>query len=77
MFINLKIEMLKKGVTVKVLSEKIGVSCKTYSNKMNGSSEFTRKEMYTIRDEIFPDKSIEYLFTMNSNAKTNTPEYKN
>jgi len=70
MFINLKIEMMKKGITVKALSEKIGVSSKTYSNKMNGSSEFTRKEMYTIRDEFFPDKSIEYLFTLDSGQKT-------
>jgi transcriptional regulator with XRE-family HTH domain len=62
MFINLKIEMMKRGVTVKDLSERIGISSKTYSNKMNGTSEFTRKEMYTIRDLFFPDKSIEYLF---------------
>lgn len=64
MFVNLKIEMMKKGVTAKKISEKIGISNKTFFNKMNGSSEFTRREMYTIRDEFFPDKSIEYLFTI-------------
>lgn len=64
MFVNLKIEMLKKGVSAKKISEKIGISTKTFFNKMNGSSEFTRKEMYTLRDEFFPDKSIEYLFTI-------------
>lgn len=63
MFMNLKIEMLKAGVTGKNISEKLGTSSKTIYNKLNGFSEFTRKEMYTIRDEFFPDKTIEHLFS--------------
>lgn len=77
MFINLKLEMMKKGVTAKDLSIKIGISNKTYSNKMNGHSEFTRKEMYTIRDMFFPDKSIEYLFSINKNVTSYKHKYKN
>ncbi len=70
MFMNLKIEMLKLGITNKDISKEIETSTKTTYNKLNGFSEFTRKEMYTIRDKFFKDKTIEYLFETSENCSS-------
>lgn len=62
MFPNLRAEMARKGITSKRLSIVIGVSPKTLSNKLYGRSEFTLAEMLAIKNRLFPDLSLDYLF---------------
>ena len=70
MFPNLRAEMARKGLDGVDISARLGCSQKTFSNKMNGKSEFTRAEIFTIRNEFFPDLTIEYLFQIDCSKNT-------
>ena len=64
MFSNLKSEMARKNLTIMDLSKNKKLdSCYTsLRNKFSGKSDWIRSEMFIIRDEYFPDKTLEYLF---------------
>lgn len=62
MFKNLKAEMARDGRTNEDLAKVTGIDRASVSNKMNRKTEWTRKEMYLIKTECFPDCSIDYLF---------------
>lgn len=64
MFKNLKAEMAREGLERKAIALGIGVSERSFGNKMTGRSEFTRSEMLKIHKKYFPKCSIEYLFEM-------------
>lgn len=63
MFRNLLAEMARFKVSnddlIKTLDFK---SEKTLNNKLAGRTEFTRKEMFLIKQNLFPDYDLEYLF---------------
>lgn len=56
-------EMVKKGITRKILAEELGITPKTLFNKMNGITEFTWEEVKKIRQLVAPNKTLEELFT--------------
>ena len=64
MFENLKAEMSRKNLTMMDLSKnpKLNLSYESVRNKFNGLTEWSRNEMWVIKNEYFKDKSIEYLF---------------
>lgn len=62
MFPNLKAEMARSGVDGKTIATSIGITPRTFSNKLCGKSEFTRSEMMKIQSGFFNGLSIEYLF---------------
>lgn len=62
MYPNLRAEMARKNIKSVVVAEILGISYDTMSNKMNGKSDFTRTEIFKIRDKFFPDLTLEYLF---------------
>ena len=62
MFKNLLAEMARRDINNIDLSRLLKLTPNTISRKMTGKSEFTRKEMFTIRDNFFPELTIEYLF---------------
>jgi hypothetical protein len=62
MFPNLKAEMARKGIDGVTISSFVGCTPKTFSSKMNGKTEFTRSEIFTIQKEFFPSLTVEYLF---------------
>ena len=70
MFPNLRAEMARKGLSVNEIASRIGCTSKTFRNKLSGKSEFTRAEVFKIRNEFFPNLSIEYLFQ--NDQKQNT-----
>lgn len=49
MFFNLRAEMARKHINQLEIAVVLGISVKSVSNKMNGKSEFTRKEMFLIK----------------------------
>ena len=62
MFKNLLAEMARRDINNLDLSRLLNLTPNTISRKMTGKSEFTRKEMFAIRDNFFPELTIEYLF---------------
>lgn len=62
MFKNLKAEMARSGKTNEDLAKVTGIDKASISNKRNGKTEWTRREMYSIKTELFPECSIDYLF---------------
>jgi len=64
MFENLVSEMARKKISMMDMSKdkELGLSYTTLRNKFNGDTEWVRIEMWTIKKNYFPDKSIEYLF---------------
>lgn len=62
MFPNLRAEMARKGIDGKNMSARLECDPKTFNNKINGKTEFTRSEIFKIQKEVFPDLAVEYLF---------------
>jgi hypothetical protein len=63
MFPNLKAEMARKNIDGITISAVLGCNPKTFSCKLNGKTEFTRSEIFTIQRECFPNFTVEYLFS--------------
>ncbi|HUM44362.1 MAG TPA: helix-turn-helix transcriptional regulator [Fervidobacterium sp.] len=62
MFPNLKAEMARNNIKSMTLAEILGISYDSVINKINGKTDFTRSEIFKIRDTLFPDLSLDYLF---------------
>ncbi len=62
MFDNLIAEMARNKVTNEDLANCLEVTLNTISNKLRRRTEFTRKDMWKIRNTFFPNLTIEYLF---------------
>lgn len=62
MFENLKAEMARKGISIMDISRELDYVYETLRNKFNGNTEWSRSEMFAIKNKYFPNKSIEYLF---------------
>lgn len=62
MFPNLRAEMARIGIDGVVISSHLGCTTKTFSRKMTGKGEFTRAEIFKIKNTFFPNLTIEYLF---------------
>lgn len=62
MFSNLKAEMARKRLSIKAMSDLTGINYESLKNKMSGNTEFKRSEMCVIKNKIFQDKTLDYLF---------------
>lgn len=62
MFDNLVAEMARNKVTNEDLAKCLKVTLNTISNKLSGKTEFTRKDMWKIKNTFFHNLTIEYLF---------------
>ena len=62
MFPNLRAEMARNNIKAARLAELLEISYDTVINKLNGKTDFTRSEIFKIRDKCFPNLEIEYLF---------------
>jgi DNA-binding NtrC family response regulator len=62
-FRNLHSELARKNITNKKLAELLNISRNTLSNKLNLKSDFTLKEIKTIKSDLFNNQfSFDYLF---------------
>ena len=64
MYKNLRIEMLKKEMTMADLSAKTGIKYQTLSVKMRGESQFTLQEAISIKKALNSSLPIEILFAV-------------
>ena len=68
MFRNLNAEMTRRGLTRRVMADKMNMAPNTLTRKLNGRADFTLTEVYKIRDildEISPldkDMNLDELF---------------
>lgn len=63
MFNNLKAEMTRFGIKSSDIAKVLGVTNRAISCKFTGKTEFTRIEMFKIRKELFPNYTLDYLFS--------------
>lgn len=68
MYSFLRGEMIKAGISILSLSEKIGVSEKTLRNKLKGETDFTWPEATAIRGIVNPSMTMEELFVTDDQA---------
>jgi len=61
LFYNLKAEMAREKITIKLLAERTGISYKSLKRKISGDTEFKKSEIVLIKRE-FPQYSLDYLF---------------
>lgn len=59
---NLKAEMKRYGVTQNEIAKFLSMSANNVSLKINGRVPFTIEEAWAVRNEFFPDATIDYLF---------------
>lgn len=62
MFPNLEAEMARSKVTQAQIAKILGITPTTLSFKLNGKSSLSLKECVEIKQKVFPDKSLDYLF---------------
>lgn len=60
---NLMAEMARRGITIIDLMRVTGKSRSGISNNIHGKGCFSIEEAINIRDALFPDLSIDYLFS--------------
>lgn len=59
---NLKAEMTRCEISVADVATLLGCAEKTVRNKLSGQSSFTVPEAFKIKNTLFPNLTVEYLF---------------
>ncbi len=59
---NLVSEMARKGVSIHEIAFLLGERDEAIVSKMQGTSEWLYDEVITIRDTLFPEYELGYLF---------------
>lgn len=62
MYSNLRVEMLKKNITVSDIAKTLQKRRSTVGDKINGRYRMHVDEAFAIKDAFFPESSIDYLF---------------
>lgn len=62
MYKNLEAEMARKGIKRKDISKLLNVRYATVVQKLNGRYRFNLDEAFMIKEQCFPELSLEYLF---------------
>lgn len=59
---NLSAELRRYGITQDQMAERIGRPSETVSRWMNGKNAMPVGECFRIKEELFPNLSVDYLF---------------
>ena len=62
MFPNLEAEMARYKITQNEIAKILAWKPTTLSFKLNGKSSLSLKECVEIKNQAFPDKTLDYLF---------------
>ena len=62
-YANLRAEMARQKLTLKMISEKIHMNRDTLSRKLSGKSPLYLDEAFKVQKTFFPEKDVEYLFS--------------
>ena len=69
MYLNLKTEMDRNGISIEKVAEILEIHRNSASNKINGDSKFSIEEAFELRDRLFPYADVQYLFKKTRNLK--------
>ena len=69
MFPNLEAEMARSKITQSKLAEVLGITPTTLCFKLKGKSNLSLKECVEIKNKVFPDKSLDYLFATDESSE--------
>lgn len=75
MYPNLLAEMARYGYTNQDLAKATQKNLSTISLKLNGKKDFYKNEILDIRNKLFPECSLEYLFEEKKRTPTIDKEY--
>ena len=56
-------KIVERGISRAKIAEAIGISARSFRNKMDGSTQFTWDEVCVIQERFFPDMHMKDLFT--------------
>lgn len=68
MYRNLEAELARKNVTRAQLAKILGINIATVSEKLTKPGRLRIDEAFRIRDNLFPDLKIDYLFQTGKSA---------
>ena len=68
--LNVKKELAAKSVSIKALAALLEVSEKTAWSKTNGEYEFSVSEALKVKQNLFPEFEISYLFSDRDEKET-------
>lgn len=71
MYLNLKTEMMKMGITIEEIASKLGLTRGTIFNKIEGKTPLTYDEAMAIKDQFFPYADLQWLFKKINRNKEN------
>lgn len=74
MFPNLEAELARTKTTRAELAKILGITPTTLSLKLNGKGTLSLKECVKIKNSVFPDKSLDYLFQTEEQEGGDTKE---
>ncbi len=64
MYYNLKAEMARNKIEIPAIMRVTGKSRSAVSKNLNGTGSFTVAEAIEIKNKLFPDLTIDYLFSI-------------
>lgn len=62
MYSNLRLLLASKNISIKKFADFLDVSEKTAQNKLNGATAFTYPEVCKIKEYLFPEYDLDYIF---------------
>lgn len=62
MYANLKAELARSGKLVEDIAALLKIHRNSASNKVNGFTAFTVEEAFKVKDALFPNHEMRYLF---------------
>lgn len=62
MLLNLYAELKRTNTTQTEAAKFLGISNRSFNQKIRGETNFTSDEMFAIQKKFFSDKTLEYLF---------------
>ncbi|WP_339246783.1 helix-turn-helix transcriptional regulator [Paenibacillus sp. FSL R10-2796] len=77
MYSNLRVEMLKKNITVSDIAKTLQKRRSTVGDKINGRYRMHVDEAFAIKDAFFPESSIDYLFDSSDQTEDERGEVRN
>ena len=61
--LNAKKIAQSKGINVEMVANVLGITSSSAAEKLNGSAPLTVMEAFKLRDTLFPEYSLDYLFS--------------
>ena len=63
-------KIAERGISKSRIAEAIGISPRSFRNKMEGSTKFTWEEVCVIQERFFPDMQMKDLFSRTPDTRS-------